>query len=139
MRIMGLDVGERRIGVAISDPGGVLASPLEAIEREGEDRDVKRVLELMQKHDVGCVVVGIPFSMSGTMGQQAKRADTFRRALTRVSKVQVVGWDERLSTVEAERRLRQVGVDHSFDRGRTDAASAAIILQSYLDSQRRKK
>jgi putative Holliday junction resolvase len=133
---MGLDVGERRIGVALSDPGGVLASPLTFIERVSPDADVQRVLALAHEHNVGRIVVGLPLTLRGQRGPQARAADAFRRALTTVSDIQVMAWDERLSTVEAERRLREAGTRPSMERGRTDAASAAIILQSYLDSRK---
>jgi len=136
LRTLGLDVGDNRIGVAIGDPAGVLASPSGFIERTSEADDVKRVLEIAHQHQVRRIVVGIPLSLNGQRGPQARAADAFRRALTRESEVQVIGWDERLSTVEAERRLKEAGAKPSMERGRTDAASAAIILQSYLDSQR---
>jgi len=136
LRIMGLDVGERRIGIALSDPTGMLASPLGFIERTLQHEDVKRVLEMAREHRTRRIVVGVPLSLSGQRGPQARATDGFRRALTRELDVPVVGWDERFSTAEAERRLKEAGVSPSLEKGRADAASAAIILQSYLDSQR---
>ena len=133
---MGLDVGERRIGVALSDPDCVLASPLGSNERMSPDADVERVLALAHEHGAGRIVVGMPLTLRGQRGPQARAADTFRRSLTTVSDIPVMAWDERLSTVEAERRLREAGGKPSTERGRTDAASAAIILQSYLDSRK---
>lgn len=101
-----------------------------------EEEDVRRILEMAREHQVTRIVVGIPLSLGGQRGPQARAADAFRRALAREVRVSVVGWDERFSTVEAERRLKEAGVQPSLERGRADAASAAIILQSYLDSQR---
>jgi putative Holliday junction resolvase len=127
-------VGERRIGLALSDPAGVLASPLGFIDRTSEDEDVRRVLETAREHRAERLVVGIPLSLSGVRGPQARAVEGFRRSLSRASDLPVAAWDERFSTLEAERRLRESGVRPSLERGRTDAASAAIILQGYLDS-----
>ena len=118
----------------MSDPAGVLASPLGFIDRTSEDEDVRCVLETAREHHAERLVVGIPLSLSGVRGPQARAAERFRRSLSRASDLPVVAWDERFSTLEAERRLKESGVRPSLERGRTDAASAAIILQGYLDS-----
>ena len=122
--------------MALSDPEGILASPAGFLDRTTEEEDLRRVLEVVSQHRVGRIVVGIPVSLSGRRGPQARAIDRFRRSLARASDLPVVSWDERLSTTQAERRLKEAGVKSSLERGRTDAAAAAVILQGYLDSLR---
>ena len=109
MRLLALDVGERRIGVAISDSIGILASPLTTIRRRSEERDVRAVLDLADEHDVGGIVVGVPYSLSGERGPQARQVERFRDTLAARAGVAVTDQDERYSTVEAERLLRETG------------------------------
>ncbi len=135
MRILALDIGERRIGVALSDPGGLLATPLTTIPRRHHTADVDEVLRLVDEHEAGRVVVGLPLELSGRRGTQAGRVSAFVRAMAERTQVPVDTVDERYSTVQAQRQLRESGVKPSRDRARVDAAAAAIILQSYLDSQ----
>ena len=137
MIVLALDVGERRIGLAVSDPTGLLATPLTAIHRTQEAGDVDEVLRLAAEHDAEEIVVGLPLELSGRRGPQAGRASAFARALAGRTKIPVETTDERYSTVEAERRLRDSGVKPSKDRARVDAAAAAIILESHLDARRR--
>jgi putative Holliday junction resolvase len=137
LRVLALDVGEKRIGVALGDPTGLLASPLTTISRTGESADVDEVLRLARQHEVSEIIVGLPLSMSGAVGPQAKLVSGFTDVLADRVDVPVKSVDERLSTVEAERLLRESGVKPSRDRARVDAAAAAVILQSYLDSKRR--
>lgn len=136
MRILALDVGEMRIGVALSDPTGLLASPLTTIESKGQDSDIDDVLHLATEHEVGEIVIGLPLSMSGRRGPQAGRVDAFVRALAERTDIPLKSVDERLSSVQAERMLRESGVEPSKNRARIDSAAAAIVLQSYLDSRR---
>ena len=136
MRILGLDIGEARIGVALCDPSELLASPVTAIERTNESSDLDELIRLVREHDAGEIVVGLPLSLSGSMGDQAHRTRGFADRLSKHVPIPVKMVDERLSTVQAERMLRESGVEPSRDRGRADAAAAAIILQSYLDSGR---
>ena len=136
MRVLALDVGDRRIGVALSDPTGLLASPLSTITRKGQDADVDEVLGLAAANDVPEIVVGMPVSLSGRKGAQAARTTAFAEELRRKTDIPVVFADERYSTVQAERSLRESGVQPSRDKARVDAAAAAVILQSYLDARR---
>jgi putative Holliday junction resolvase len=136
LRILALDVGQARIGVALSDPTGTLATPIAAIPRRDEPHDVREVLGLATEHEVGEIVVGLPLSLSGKRGAQARTTVRFAEALAREATVPVTPVDERYSTAEAERLLRASGVEPSRDRARLDAAAAAVILQSYLDSKR---
>lgn len=132
-RLLGLDVGDRRIGVAVSDPTGLLATPLEVYTRRGEREDVAHIASLAQEYEVAGVVVGLPVNMNGTEGPQALKT---REMAERVADqgLDIVMWDERLSTVEAERRM--IEGKRRKRRGllqRSDAEAAAVILESYLD------
>lgn len=138
-RLLGLDVGERRIGLAISDRDGSLATPYTAIERRGLERDIAALLKLVRQEEVGRIVVGIPFALDGSLGPQAQLIMAFHQALQVSSPVPVETWDERFSTVEAERLLREAGVSPSRHKGRLDASAAAVILQGYLDFHRQKR
>ena len=136
MRILGLDIGERRIGLAISDPSGMLATPKGFIRRSRPETDIAKISEIAEQEGAQHIVAGMPLSLSGKMGPQAKRVDAFVEALRQQSSIPVDVWDERYSTVDAEHLLRQAGRKPSRERGRVDAAAAAIILQGYLDSKR---
>jgi putative Holliday junction resolvase len=138
-RIMGLDVGEARIGVALSDPLGLTAQPLLVLERECEETDLHRLRELVEAHGVGAAVVGMPISLRGTEGPAQERMREFVRALADALPVPVVTWDERLSTVEAQRRMRAGGESQRSQRGVVDKVAAGIILQSYLDAHRNRR
>ena len=135
-RILALDVGDRRIGVAVGDPTGLLATPIKAINGERESIAVDHVVRIIAKYEVEEIVVGLPLSLSGRPGSQARRVRGFAEALGRRSVVNVVFLDERYSSVQAERLLRETGKSPTRDKGRVDSAAAAVILQSYLDSKR---
>ena len=136
MSILALDVGDRRIGVAMSE--GFLAAPLTTIYRRNEAVDIREVLRLAEEYGTEEIVVGLPLSLSGQVGPQAKRVAQFAETLDEQTSLPIVCVDERYSTVEAERLLRQAGVQPSREKARVDAAAAAVILQSYLDSRRSK-
>ena len=136
MRTLGIDFGEARIGLALSDPSGLLATPLTTIHRTREAADIDEVLRLAEKHDVEKIVVGLPLELSGRRGPQAGRVLAFARALTGRTEIPVITVDERYSTVEAERLLREAGHKPSKSRARVDAMAATVVLQSYLDSRR---
>jgi len=134
MRILGLDVGDRRIGVAMSDQMGILASALTVIERKGDGADVKSILDMVRENEVGCIVVGMPRSLDGSIGKQAVKMNAFVEELSKLTDVPIKMWDETLSTVIAERLLKDAGRDRRQVKQRRDAAAAALILQWYLDS-----
>lgn len=138
MRVMGLDVGDRRIGVALSDPTGLIASPLTTIIRVAEKADHEAVRALAVEHQAGLIVVGLPLTLAGEIGRQAERVTKFAEGLSRVVDVPVVYWDERHSTSDAERIVRSRGRRRAKQgRGeRLDHVAAAVILQFYLDSHR---
>jgi putative Holliday junction resolvase len=132
MRILGLDVGDRRIGVALSDPGEVLASPLTIIERREEQEDVEAVVALVRRHEVGRIIVGLPLSMDGSQGKQVDKVKAFEAVLCRHTAVPIEFWDERLTTVSAKRMVQMVR--KKTEKGvRYDAVAATLILQGYLD------
>ncbi len=135
MRTMALDVGNKRTGVALSDPLGILATPLTVIQSSGLQKDIKEVVRLAQENDVESILVGIPLSMDGVAREQAQRTERFSEALQQATDIPVIHRDERLSTVEAQRRLREHGVPSRKRKEGLDAVAAAIILQSYLDSR----
>ena len=138
MRILALDVGERRTGVAIGDPTGTVARPLRTLVRGSREEDFAAIQALVADHDVGLVVVGQPLSLDGTEGPQARRVARYVEALAAHLPVRVVLWDERFTTVVADEILRQSRKKKERRRARTmgevDAIAAAVILQSYLDS-----
>ncbi len=134
MRILALDVGDRRVGVAVSDPLGLMARPLTVIVRRSREDDYREIARLAAEHEASLVVVGHPLSMSGEVGPQARRVERYAAGLAERLDVPLVLWDERLSTVEAEDRLRAAGRSFHEYRGRLDAVAAAVILQSYLDA-----
>ena len=136
LRTLGLDVGERRIGVAVSDPTGTITSPLPAIHRAGLEDDLRAVTRLAEEQEAEAIVVGLPVSLNGRLGPQARRTQEFIRSLSRESPVPVHSHDERFSTVEAERLLRATGRAPSRDKGLRDSAAACVILQAYLDARR---
>ncbi len=122
------------MGVALSDPGGILATPLTIIVRKNDQTDVETILNLVRQHEVGCVVVGLPISMNGSVGRQAEKVQVFVEQLRASTQVPIELRDERLSTVSARRLLQAAG--KSTRNMEDDAAAAALILQSYLDEQR---
>ena len=135
--MLGLDVGERRIGVAICDYSGLLATPYTAIVRRNLKKDVETIVKIAAEEEAERIVVGMPFSLDGSEGYQAKKTRRFYEEVKDAATPMPVDvWDERFSSEEAERRLHEAGVTPSRNRGRLDAAAAAIILQSYLDSRR---
>ena len=129
-------MGERRIGLAISDPGGLLATPVGFIERTRLKRDIARVLEHALERQAEGIIVGLPLSLNGQVGPQAKRVEGFLKVLRGKTGLPVETMDERFSTAEAERLLQQAGRQPSRHKGDLDAAAAAVVLQGYLDRLR---
>ena len=132
MRVLGLDVGDARIGLALSDPTGMLASPFGFVERGTSD--LADIVSVAEENEVAEIVVGLPLSMSGDSGAQAGKVREFIRDLKSRTDLPIKTVDERLSTVQAQGMLRQSGRRRrDRDRGEIDAAAAAVILQTYLD------
>jgi len=132
---MGIDFGEARIGVALSDPTRTLATPLTTLHEKDKGRQITRVLDLIREHDVSEVVVGLPYALDGTEGAIASMARKYAEKLARVGEIRVVLMDERFSSFEAEERLKATRKKGGKRRVKSDLdqAAAAVILQRYLD------
>jgi putative Holliday junction resolvase len=133
-RILALDLGKRRIGLAISDPLGVTAQGLPNIERTNKRSDLDVLERLAHEREVGLFLMGNPMNMSGNEGRQSAWVREFAGALERRTSLPVTLWDERLTTVEAGRVLRSSGISIAKRAAAVDRLSAVILLQSYLDS-----
>ena len=133
-RALGIDLGDARVGVSVTDDIGMLAHPLETIQVKS-GRVIQRVAALAKDRQAATVVVGMPRNMDGTFGPAAEKAREFIEALKLACPCQVVPWDERLSTVAAQRSLQEAGRKARDHRAVIDQVAAQIILQSWLDSQ----
>ncbi|MGQ9572326.1 MAG: Holliday junction resolvase RuvX [Dehalococcoidia bacterium] len=139
MRILGLDVGERRIGVAVADERARVALPVAVVERRELPADLDAIARLAREQGAEAVVIGLPISLTGSLGPQAEAVKAFGQELSARLSLPIEYWDERLSTVEAQRRLTSAGQRGPKAKARRDALAAAIILQSYLDTQAQAK
>jgi putative Holliday junction resolvase len=137
MRIMGLDVGDKTIGVAVSDEMLWTAQGLEVIRRKSEADDFQRLSELVQEYDVGLIVVGLPKNMDNTIGPRGEICIEFARMAEQKLKVPVRLWDERLTTVSATKALLEADVSRRKRKKVIDMVAANMILQSYLDYRQR--
>ncbi|MBW6502937.1 Holliday junction resolvase RuvX [bacterium] len=137
-RILGLDYGSRRIGVAVSDPLGLTVQPLPPIPREGDRKDIAVLARLAAEKGVTSVVLGLPLLLNGDEGPAAIRARAFGERLQAETSLPVTMWDERLTSVQSERHLVASGVRRENRKGIRDSLSAMFLLQSALDAQRRK-
>lgn len=137
VRVLALDVGSKRIGVAASDPTGTVARPVTVVRRRGRSADLDAIAALARSEGSELVVVGLPLSLSGSEGPQAGVVRHFIAALEAVLPVPLTTWDERYTTVEATAVLRAQGVKPERIKERVDAVAAALILQEYLDTTRR--
>jgi len=135
MRIVALDVGDVLIGVAISDPSEIIAQGLETIRRVGVKKDIETITDLVDQHEVGEIVVGLPKMMSGEIGIQAQKVLDFVEPLRSAVDIPVTMWDERLTTVTANRSLIEANVRRKKRKKVVDKVAAVIILQGYLDSR----
>jgi putative Holliday junction resolvase len=134
MRVAGLDIGEKRIGVAVSDALGITAQPVAVVERKSVRRDVEAIRAMLAEHRVGRIVAGLPLQMNGTEGTQAARVRAFADALAAATGVEVSYQDERLTTVQSERLLVESGMRREKRRAVVDKVAAVLILQAWLDA-----
>ena len=134
MKILGLDYGEARIGVAVSDALGILASPLDTISEKDRARQLEKTAAVAREHGIEKLVVGYPKHMDGTIGHRAVYTEEFARDLSQLLNVPYVMWDERLSSTQAHRILESGGVSGKKRKTKVDKIAAVIILQGYLDS-----
>ncbi|MBT3363049.1 MAG: Holliday junction resolvase RuvX [Chloroflexi bacterium] len=136
MRALGLDVGEKRIGVAMSDSEGILASPLVILDGSDVQAAFNEISELCNSNEVESIVVGLPISMDGSIGKQAQRVQLFCDGLAKVVTMPIDTWDERMSSVQANRSMIAAGTKKNKKKQLRDAIAAAIVLQGYLDRKR---
>lgn len=137
-RILCVDYGHKRLGLALSDELGVTAQPLGTIEAESEEDQLKAVEKAAAEHEVSEIVVGLPLTMKGHVSRSASRVIHFARELNLRLCIPIVTWDERLSTKESEKILIEAGMSRSKRKGVVDSVAAAVILQSYLDARSKK-
>lgn len=137
MRILGLDYGSKTVGVAVSDPLGLTAQKVETIWRKQENKlrcTLARIEELIAEYEVEKIVLGFPKNMNNTVGERAEKALEFGEMLKKRTGLEVIMWDERLTTVEADRTLIEAGVRRENRKQYLDGIAAVFILQGYLDS-----
>jgi len=139
MRVLGIDYGRRRLGLALSDEDGVLASPLPALHRDRSgslDRDIARLKRLIEEHNAAESVVGHPLNMDGSRGEMAREAEAFAEALRSATNRSVHLFDERLTSAEAERAMLEGNLSRRRRKELRDSLAATLILQGYLDRSR---
>ncbi len=135
MRILGLDIGSKRIGIAMSDELTITAQGMETLQSKGADNDVKRITQIANENNVSEIVIGLPFNMDGSAGPQAEKVREFAAKLATAVNLKIIEWDERLSSVAAERMLIEADVSRSKRHKVIDKVAAVLILQGYLDSK----
>jgi putative holliday junction resolvase len=139
MRIMGLDYGSKTVGVALTDPLGITAQPLETITRESENklrRTLARLEAIVSEYQVGSIVLGLPVNMDGSVGDRALKSLEFKEKLEKRLQLPVTMQDERLTTVEADGILDEMRVPHSERKQYIDKIAAAFILEDYMHSNK---
>ncbi|WP_429842801.1 Holliday junction resolvase RuvX [Brevibacillus sp. FIR094] len=136
-RLMGLDVGDKTIGVAVSDELGWTAQGIETIKRQSKEKDFARLSELVSQYQIGAFVVGLPKNMNGTIGPRAEMCQAFGKLLEERTSLPVHMWDERLTTMAAERMLISADVSRQKRKTVIDKMAATLILQGYLDAKSR--
>ncbi len=133
-RLLGVDYGTVRVGLAVSDPGRTIAFPLATYQRRNREQDAAYFRQVVGEEEVGEIVVGLPVHNDGREGQKAVEARAFGALLAAATGLAVVFWDERFTTAEAEGHLWQAGLTHKRRKARRDRVAAQILLQSYLDA-----
>ncbi|MCI8806129.1 MAG: Holliday junction resolvase RuvX [Clostridiales bacterium] len=138
MRILGIDFGEKNIGVAVSDPFGWTAQGVEIIKRKEENNlkySIERIGELIKEYSIEKIVMGYPKNMNNTIGERCEKTEAFKTRLEKTFKIEIILWDERLSTVAAEKRLLEADLSRKKRKQVIDKMAAVFILQGYLDSR----
>ncbi|MDP4181658.1 MAG: Holliday junction resolvase RuvX [Bacillota bacterium] len=135
MRILGIDYGDRKIGVAVSDPMGMIAQGVETIRWEGDyETPIKRIKEIVDHYKAEKCIVGFPKNMNGTVGERGEKTLEFIRLLKEQIHIDIISWDERLTTKAANRVMHEMGIKTSKKKAIEDQIAAVYILQNYLDS-----
>ena len=135
MRVLGLDIGETRVGVAVSDAEGRVATPLTVLDARSLEADATPIARLVEEYEAGMLVVGVPLTLGGDEGPQARDVRVRAERLSVTVGVPAAYWDERLSTAEARRAMREAGLTEREQRGALDKVAAALILQGWLDAK----
>ena len=138
MRILGLDFGSRTVGVAVSDPLMITAQGVEIIRRKEENKlrqTIARLEELVREYEVGLIVLGLPKNMNNTLGDRVEKTLEFKESLIRRTGLEVIMWDERLTTVAADKAMMEAGIRRENRKDYVDMIAAELILQGYLDSK----
>ena len=135
MRKIALDVGDSRIGIALSDPIGILAKPHCIIERRSDAEDISTILKLVDQFQVGQIIIGLPVSLDGRIGTQADKVRAFTSHLVKHTDIPVAFRDERMTTVSARRIMRETRGKKTMQTAKDDAVAAAVLLQGYLDEE----
>mgnify|MGYP000888376161 CR=1 FL=1 len=135
MRILGIDLGDKTIGLAVSDPSGLVSQPVKTVRRTEAERDIEAVKNVIDEYDIGKIVIGLPKNMNGSIGPQSEKTLAFAETLRGATGLEVISWDERLTTVAAERALLEADLSRRKRREVIDSVAASIILQGYLESQ----
>jgi putative pre-16S rRNA nuclease len=136
VRVLAVDPGAKRVGLAVSDPTGTIAQPLATIPAEPVESLAERLVEVAKRQEAGSIVVGLPRRLDGSLGPEAKAARELAAEIRRASRLPVVLVDERLTTAAAEKALLETGMRRDKRRATIDRVAAAILLQSHLDSKR---
>jgi putative Holliday junction resolvase len=132
-RILGIDYGQRRVGLAVSDPLGITAQGLETFETDNTEKLVAHLQKIIAEYAVEQIIVGLPLNLDGSRGEQAIAVERFMEVLKSRFGLPVVPWDERMSTMAAERAMHEMGGKAKGQKGKVDRIAAVLILQSYLD------
>lgn len=133
MRIMAMDLGDRRIGIAVSDELGWTAQGLETLVRRNKQYDIQKITELIDQYKPEKIVIGMPKNMNGTIGRQGEKARDFGDVLREIYNGEIIFWDERLTTVSANRTLIEADLSRKKRKTKVDKLAAILILQGYLD------
>ena len=137
MRILSMDVGDRRIGMAVSDTLGWTAQGIPTLERKGTEYDLEVIRKVLDQYEPELIVIGLPKNMNGSLGPQGEKVQQFAETLTNHFNHEIVFWDERLTTVSANRALLEGNVSRKKRKQQVDQIAAVLILQSYLDYRNR--
>jgi len=136
MRILGLDVGDKKIGISMCDPDEILASPLTTIKRDDDNRVISEILEIININRIGMIVIGMPYSLSGEQNIQALKTKEFADRLRGSANVEIVFQDERLSTRAAQQMMISSGIKKEKRNEMIDSAAAAVLLQGFIDTRK---
>ena len=137
-RILALDYGDKRIGVAVSDPLGIIAQALETITVSNKRKSFERIQEIIREKNAVKIIVGMPFNMNGTKGERAEVTERFISELQRVVSIEIIPWDERLTSVQAKRIMVFRGQKTGTNKAKVDKLAAALLLENYLESRTQK-